>query len=79
MITKLPKKGYHDECTDKCKVDILGNISALISVNGRNRVVVKDILHFLGPMCFEKITQVSIYFSNLVYSGNTVTYVVLQS
>ena len=60
-------------------IDILGNISALISVNGRNRVVVKDILHFLGPMCFEKITQVSIYFSNLVYSGNTVTYVVLQS
>ena len=38
----------------------------------------KNILHFLGPMCFEKITQVSIYFSNLVYSGNTVTYVGLQ-
>ena len=38
----------------------------------------KNILHFLGPMCFEKITQVSIYFSNLVYSGNTVTYVILR-
>ena len=31
----------------------------------RKRVVMKDLLHFLGPMCFEKITQVSIYFINL--------------
>ena len=45
----------------------------------RKRVVMKDLLHFLGPMCFEKITQVSIYFINLLYSGNTVTIVVLNS
>ena len=59
---------------------MLGNILALVSgLNGRNRVVLKDVLHFGGPMCFEKITQLSIYFINRVYSGNTVTYVVLNS
>jgi len=64
---------------NKFYIDILGNISALVSVNVRKRVVVKDLLHFLGPMCFEKITQVSVYFINLLYSGNTVTIVVLNS
>ena len=38
---------------------------------------VKNIM--VKPITAMKITQVSIYFSNLVYSGNTVTYVVLQS
>ena len=62
-------------------MDILGNISALVLVLNptQNGVVVKDILHFLGPICLEKITQVSIYFINLVYSGNTVSYLVLNS
>jgi hypothetical protein len=57
----------------------LGNISALESLNGANSIILNDILHFSGPISFEKIMSVSNKLINLLLSGSVVSYLALNS
>ena len=56
-----------------------GNISALEALNASKPIILNDILHFLGPIGFEKIMSVSNKLINLLLSGSVVSYLVLNS
>ena len=60
-------------------VEALGNISALEALNASKPIILNDILHFLGPIGFEKIMSVSNKLINLLLSGSVVSYLVLNS
>ena len=60
-------------------VEALGNISALEALNASKPIILNDILHFLGPIGFEKIMSVSNKLMNLLLSGSVVSYLVLNS
>ena len=64
---------------NKFYVSALGNISALEALNASKPIILNDILHFLGPIGFEKIMSVSNKFINLLLSGSVVSYLVLNS
>ena len=64
---------------NKCYVEALGNISALEALNASKPIILNDILHFLGPIGFEKIMSVSNKLINLLLSGSVVSYLVLNS
>ena len=64
---------------NKFYVSALGNISALEALNASNTIILNDILHFLGPIGFEKIMSVSNKLINLLLSGSVVSYLVLNS
>ena len=64
---------------NKFYVEALGNISALEALNASKPIILNDILHFLGPIGFEKIMSVSNKFINLLLSGSVVSYLVLNS
>ena len=55
------------------------NISALEALNASKPIILNDILHFLGPIGFEKIMSVSNKLINLLLSGSVVSYLVLNS
>ena len=57
----------------------LGNISASEALNSVNSIVLNDILHFSGPISFEKIISVSNKLINLLLSGSVVSYLALNS
>ena len=56
-----------------------GNISALEALNASKPIILNDILHFLGPIGFEKIMSVSNKLINLLLGGSVVSYLVLNS
>ena len=64
---------------NKFYVEALGNISALEALNASKPIILNDILHFLGPIGFEKIMSVSNKLINLLLSGSLVSYLVLNS
>ena len=64
---------------NKFYVSALGNISALEALNSANTIILNDILHFLGPISFEKIMSLSNKLINLLLSGSVVSYLVLNS
>ena len=66
---------------NKFYVEALGNISALEALNASklNTIILNDILHFLGPIGFEKIMSVSNKLINLLLGGSVVSYLVLNS
>ena len=64
---------------NKFYVEALGNISALEALNASKPIILNDILHFLGPIGFEKIMSVSNKLINLLLSGSVVSYLVLNS
>ena len=66
---------------NKFYLEGIGNISALEALNASklNTIILNDILHFLGPIGFEKIMSVSNKLINLLLSGSVVTYLVLNS
>ena len=56
-----------------------GNISALEALNASKPIILNDILHFLGPIGFEKIMSVSNKLINVLLGGSVVSYLVLNS
>ena len=56
-----------------------GNISALEALNASKPIILNDILHFLGPIGFEKIMSVSNKLINLLLGGSVVSYLLLNS
>ena len=64
---------------NKFYVEALGNISALEALNASKPIILNDILHFLGPIGFEKIMSVSNKLINLLLGGSVVSYLVLNS
>ena len=56
-----------------------GNISALEALNASKPIILNDILHFLGPIAFEKIMSVSNKLINVLLGGSVVSYLVLNS
>ena len=64
---------------NKFYVSALGNISALEALNSANTIILNDILHFLGPISFEKIMSLSNKLINLLLGGSVVSYLVLNS
>lgn len=64
---------------NKFYLEGIGNISALEALNASNTIILNDILHFLGPIGFEKIMSVSNKLINLLLGGSVVSYLVLNS
>ena len=64
---------------NKFYLEGIGNISALEALNASKPIILNDILHFLGPIGFEKIMSVSNKLINLLLSGSVVSYLVLNS
>ena len=49
------------------------------ALNSANTIILNDILHFLGPIAFEKIMSVSNKLINVLLGGSVVSYLVLNS
>ena len=49
------------------------------ALNASNTIILNDILHFLGPIAFEKIMSVSNKLINVLLGGSVVSYLVLNS
>ena len=64
---------------NKFYLEGIGNISALEALNASKPIILNDILHFLGPIGFEKIMSVSNKLINLLLGGSVVSYLVLNS
>ena len=49
------------------------------ALNASKPIILNDILHFLGPIAFEKIMSVSNKLINVLLGGSVVSYLVLNS